>query len=88
MQVLSPWAILPLWCNSLLGIGMNAAAALALIIALTLLIGRRAQARFCAYGASRLAGLAFGLSWLGLPVMLGSLYGLLSGLRAAVVPSR
>ena len=83
MQVLSLWTILPLWCNSLLGIGMNAAAALPLIIALTLLIGRRAQARFCAYGASRLAGLAFGLSWLGLPVMLGSLYGLLSGLRAA-----
>lgn len=83
MQDLSLWTILPLCCNSLLGIGMNAAAALPLIIALTLLIGRRGQARFCAYGATRLAGLAFGLSWLGLPVMLVSLYALLSGLRAA-----
>lgn len=83
MQDLSLWTILSLWCNSLLGIGMNAAAALPLIIALTLLIGRRGQARFCAYGAARLAELAFGLSWLGLPVMLASLYGLLSGLRAA-----
>ncbi|MGE9985911.1 spidroin-2 [Desulfovibrio sp. SGI.169] len=83
MQDISIWTILPLWCGGLLGIGMNAAAALPLIIALTLLIGRRGQARLCAYGAARLAGLTFGLSWLALPGMFAALHSLLSGLSAA-----
>ncbi|WP_291448469.1 spidroin-2 [Desulfovibrio sp.] len=81
MHILPSWLIIWQWCSGLLLIGVNAAAALPLITALTLLIGRRGRARFCAYGAGLLARLGFGLSWLGLPVMLGGLLSLLYTLR-------
>ncbi|MEE0814292.1 MAG: spidroin-2, partial [Desulfovibrio fairfieldensis] len=81
MHILPSWLIIWQWCGGLLLIGVNAAAALPLITALTLLIGRRGQARFCAYGAGLLARLGFVLSWLGLPVMLGGLLSLLYTLR-------
>lgn len=51
------------WASNILSIGMNAAAALPIIMALTLLAGRRGNARLCIMGTQRLTRLAL---WLGL----------------------
>ncbi|MDD4701950.1 MAG: hypothetical protein PHI96_06975, partial [Desulfovibrio sp.] len=56
------------WASHILSIGMSAAAALPIIIALTLLAGRRGNARLCIMGTQRLTRLALGLGLLG-PVL-------------------
>lgn len=81
MQNLPNWLLCWQWCAGLLGLGMSAAAALPLITALTLLIGRRGQARFCAFGARHLSRLGWGLAWLGPPLIVGELAALLITLR-------
>lgn len=81
MQDLPLWLDLWRWCHALLGVGTCAASALPLITALTLLIGRRRQARLCAFGAARLARLGYALAWLGLPAIGGSYLTLLYTLR-------
>ena len=57
-----PALILWHWCAALLGIAANAAAALPLVAALALLLGRRGHARICLAGAAALAGLGLALS--------------------------
>ena len=53
------------WASNILSIGMSAAAALPIIMALTLLAGRRGNARMCIMGTQRLTRLALGLGLLG-----------------------
>ncbi|OXS29145.1 MAG: hypothetical protein BCS36_13950 [Desulfovibrio sp. MES5] len=53
------------WASNILNIGMSAAAALPVIMALTLLAGRRGNARLCILGTQRLTRLALGLGLLG-----------------------
>lgn len=83
MQDLPLWLDLWPWCHALLSIATCAASTLPLITALTLLIGRRGQARLCALGAARLARLGYALAWLGPPTMLGGYLSLLRTLRGA-----
>lgn len=53
------------WASNILNIGMSAAAALPVIMALTLLAGRRGNARLCILGTQKLTRLALGLGLLG-----------------------
>lgn len=53
------------WASNILNIGMSAAAALPVIMALTLLAGRRGNARLCILGTQRLTRLTLGLGMLG-----------------------
>lgn len=74
--------------GELLSIGANAAAALPLMTALTLLVGRRNHARFCSHSATELARLGLMLSWCGplLCVMATARFYLAGGELAAHVP--
>ncbi|WP_291441442.1 spidroin-2 [Desulfovibrio sp.] len=65
MQNIPEWLFYWQWASGILSIGMNAAAALPAILALTLLAGRRGNARLCVAGARRLTRLALGLGLLG-----------------------
>ncbi|GEM_PF-1100552 len=65
MQNIPEWLFYWQWASGILSIGMNAAAALPVILALTLLAGRRGNGRLCAAGARRLTRLTFGLGLLG-----------------------
>ncbi len=65
MQNIPEWLFYWQWASGILSIGMNAAAALPVILALTLLAGRRGNARLCIAGTRRLTRLALGLGLLG-----------------------
>ncbi len=65
MQNIPEWLFYWQWASGILSIGMNAAAAMPVILALTLLAGRRGNARLCVAGARRLTRLTLGLGLLG-----------------------
>ena len=66
------------WASNILNLGMSAAAALPIIMALTLLAGRRGNARLCILGTQSLTRLALGLGLLG--PLLGA--GLVNGMKS------
>ncbi len=80
MQNIPEWLFYWQWASGILSIGMNAAAAMPAILALTLLAGRRGNARLCVAGASRLTRLTLGLGLLGPLLTAGSLVGTIIGL--------
>ncbi|WP_417038703.1 spidroin-2 [Desulfovibrio legallii] len=81
MHTFSTWFLYWQWLLSILSLGAAAAAGLPGILILTLLAGRRGNARLCAFGAGRMARLAFRLAPLGIVCTLGEHLGLLVQLR-------
>ncbi len=81
MQTFPIWLLCWQWLLSILSLGAAAAAGLPAVLALTLLAGRRGNARLCAFGAGRMARLAFRLAPLGIFCAVGDHLGLIVQLR-------
>lgn len=81
MQSIPFWLFCWQWIAAILNIGASAATAMPVIMALSLLTGRRGNARLGAVGARTLAWCAAGLSLLGPLLVVGALFTLLAAMR-------
>ena len=81
MQSIPFWLFCWQWVAAILNLGASAATALPVIMAFSLLTGRRGNARLGAQGARTLARFAAGFSLLGPLLVVGALLTLLTAMR-------